>query len=155
MKDNQIISQIHLTIPEGKELNISTKVKGNVPYHFSYGNGMNNKRINVEPIDAIEQFETFTPQEWYVFKLLKQEALFWDIDIGKYVTTCKVQIDSSLLNVQDRNKFTIGYKRLESKSLVKRIKRGGHYMINPNLLIPTRYTTEQSEWIKLINKENT
>ena len=155
MLDTKIISQLSLTVPEGKELSISTKTKGTVPYHFCYGNGMNNKRINVEPIDAIEQFETFTPQEWYVFKLLKQEALFWDIDIGKYVTTCKVQIDFSLLNAQDRNKFTIGYKRLESKSLVKRIKRGGHYMINPNLLIPTRYTTEQSEWIKLIKKENT
>ena len=153
MKANQIISQIHLTIPEGKELNISTKVKGTVPYHFSYGNGMNNKRINVEPIDAIEQFETFTPQEWYVFKLLKQEALVWDMDDGRYITTCKVQINSKSLNAQDRNKFSIGYKRLDTKLLVKRTKRGGHYMINPNLLIPTKYNAEQAEWLKL-TKDN-
>lgn len=149
MTDTQIISQISLTVPEGKELNISTKIKGTVPYHFSYGNGKFNKRINVNPIDAIEQFETFTPQEWYVFKLLKQEALIWDMDEGKYITTCKVQINPKVLTAQDRNKFTIGYKRLETKQLVKRIKRGGSYMINPNLLIPTKYNTEQAEWLAL------
>ena len=152
MSDKQIISQISLTIPEGKELSISTKAKGTVPYHFCYGNGMKNKRINMQPIDAIEQFETFTPQEWYVFKLLKQEALYWDMDEGKYITTCKVQINPKLLNAQDRNKFTIGYKRLESKSLVRRIKRGGHYMINPNLLVPSKYLREQSDWDSLSTK---
>lgn len=98
---------------------------------------------------AIEQFETFTPQEWYVFKLLKQEALVWDIDEGKYITTCKVQINPKALTAQDRNKFTIGYKRLETKQLVKRVKRGGSYMINPNLLIPTKYNAEQAEWLTL------
>lgn len=149
MTDTQIISQISLTVPEGKALSISTKTKGTVPYHFSYGNGKLNKRINVNPIDAIEQFETFTPQEWYVFKLLKQEALVWDMDEGKYVTTCKVQINPKVLTAQDRNKFTIGYKRLETKQLVKRVKRGGSYMINPNLLIPTKYNAEQAEWLTL------
>lgn len=149
MSDKQIISQISLTIPEGKELSISTKAKGTVPYHFCYGNGMNNKRINMQPIDAIDQFETFTPQEWFVFKLLKQEALYWDMDEGKYITTCKVQIKPNLLDAQGRNKFTIGYKRLEAKSLVKRIKRGGYYMINPNLLIPSKYLREQYEWDSL------
>ena len=153
MSDKQIISQISLTVPEGKELSISTKSKGVAPYHFSYGNGMMNKRINVEPIDALAQFKTFTPQEWYVIELLQQEALVWDIDDGKYVTTCKVHINPRTLNAQDRNKFTIGYKRLESKSLVKRVKRGGSYMINPNLLIPTKYNAEQAEWLKL-TKDN-
>jgi hypothetical protein len=152
MSDKKSITQLNVTIPEGHIASVKTTINKSVPYYFNFGNGMYNKRIAMETIDAVEQFETFTPQEWFVFKLLKEDVLQLD-DNNKYISSCIVQIDPTKLDAQERNKFTIGYKRLSSKSLVKRIKRGGHYMINPGLLIPKNYSTEIIKWNNLI-KDN-
>jgi predicted transcriptional regulator of viral defense system len=44
-----------------------------------------------------------------------------------------------------KNMLSAGYKELYEKGLVRRVKRG-HYMINPNALIPLDYEEAKKVW---------
>jgi len=153
--DKSIIAQVSINVPEGKELEVNLVdkvVKVYTPYYTKLGNGKDNRRVGMKAINAIEVFSKFTPQEWFVFKMLVNESLVMD-DKFKYYTTCKVvipKIVQSKLSATDKVVFTKGYQRLRDKRMVLRVKRGGSYMINPGLVVPSKYNEEIKEWSELV-----
>ncbi len=132
---------------------LKKKKKTYSPYVFRFGNGANNSFLfrnekRYKPMDAIEIMSTFTPQEWRFIKLLKDEMNVQDEEYKVY-TTCSVKIDTKGLTPKDRKVFSTAYKRLHEKDIVRRIKRGGYYMINPNFIVPRDYKTELQNYYDL------
>ena len=103
--------------------------------------GGTNMPINT--IDALEVMSTFSPQEWYVINLLK------NVGLVHYDSETKRSYSSNIVSLKgidyDKRKFSIGYKRLHDKDLVKRIKRQ-EYIINPLFIMPTYFEKEYKLW---------
>lgn len=148
MSDTSITS-LSVKIPEGKELNIGIMSKKVYPNRYQIGSGMQNKRIDTEPMDAINIMSTFTPQEWFVINTLKEVSGLLKLDDEyKYYSSCIVSIKGNNLTDNQRNQFSTGFKRLRDKNIVRRIKRQ-EYIINPDFIIPTKYNTEMNIWNSL------
>ena len=142
MKDNKSISQLNINLPEGKELYAVVRSKVVRPNYYQLGSGMNKKLIENNPIDAITKLLHMTPQEAFVIETLKDvtELIHFD-DNNRYYSSNIVSIAYTTFSNTNKVRFSIGYKRLRGKDLVRRIKRQ-EYIINPNLIIPTYYEKE-------------
>ena len=151
---NKSITNINLILPEEKEIVISSKKREHIPGFIMIGNGIGKRMRDgalMEPIDALDLFQTFSPQEWFVFNTLRKYCIKKDEITNKYYTTCKVKIEP-IRESNDKKRFKEGYKRLKEKNVVLRLKRGGWYFINPNIIIPTCYENELIEYITLMKK---
>jgi hypothetical protein len=117
-------------------------------YRISVGSHFRgrNMQIPIKTIDALDVMSKFTPQEWYVINLLKDVGLIhYDSDENRSYSSNIV----SLKGVEyDKRKFSIGYKRLHDKDLMKRIKRQ-QYIINPLFITPTYFDKEYKIWKSL------
>ncbi len=142
MEDNKIISQLNINLPEGKELYAGVRNKAIRPNYYQLGSGMNKKALERNSIDAIRELLHMTPQEAFVVEKLKSvNGLICLNEDSKYYSSCMVSIKYLNMNQKDKNRFSIGYKRLRAKDLVRRIKRQ-EYIINPDLIVPTYYEKE-------------
>ena len=132
---------------------LKKKTRGYAPYVFRISNGSLNSYLSrnekrYTQMDAIDIMSTFTPQEWRFIKLLKEKMNIQD-DEYKIYTTCTVKIDTREFTSQDRNVLSTAYKRLFEKDIVRRVKRGGYYMINPNFIVPRDYKAELHDFYDL------
>ena len=108
---------------------IQKKVKSNRPRF---------KAIGARKMDGIKILTEMTVPEAYVFNMLKDFMDYRD----------NISHISPLTNQIDKNKFSKGYRLLNSKSLVKRIRRTV-YMINPDLIQPKEYESAVLRWEEL------
>jgi hypothetical protein len=98
------------------------------------------------PLDFIDLMSEMTPQELWTIKFLKDNLILLSERVSgkiKYRTTCRSIIKTSNLSSAEQQKFKKGYKRLNAKNLVKRIKRQ-HYILNPDFFIPHYYNEEKT-----------
>jgi len=159
---NKIVTNLSLEIAEDKELVVKTKNIAKKPPYIMLGRRfLDMKRfkldenIEIELIDTINLFSSFTPQEWFTFKILINNTIYRDPVLHSIYTTCKINIDlkKCLDNKTKINRFSIGFKRLEEKGVVLRIKKGGHFFINPLIVIPKFFEIEFKEWRELTAKQ--
>ncbi len=142
MKDNKSISQLNINLPEGKELYAGVRNKVVRPNYYQLGSGMSKKLLEHNPVDAIIELLHMTPQEAFVIETLKKVCGFVHLDDdNRYYSSDIVSMKYVALSSTNKVRFSIGYKRLREKDLVRRIKRQ-EYIINPNLIIPTHYEKE-------------
>lgn len=136
---NTIISQINLN--EDEELVVSTKKKKAIkPNFYMIGNGTMNK-YRIKSIDLVQAVTEMTKVEQRVIILIKDLVTFDNTDGVVYVKFSKDE-------KQQQKKFLEGYKLLEKKELVRRVKPS-HYMVNPSALIPTDYEAAKLLWNSL------
>jgi hypothetical protein len=149
MKDNESITQIRATIPEGYRIDMALKRRGIVPGYWMIGTGRRNVKMKIKTIDAIETMSKLTPQEWKVLQILKEDILKYDELNNKMYSSCHVSYEPKLLTPTQKAQFYTGTKRLIERGLIIREKRK-HYMINPAFIIPTHYDKEETEWLELV-----
>ncbi len=143
------IANINLSLPKGKQANISIVNQEPKPYYYMVGNGNRNNFLGKghSPMNAIDELTSMTPQELWVIKLMN--ANLRPLEYGdKMITTSKVFINTSEFSNSEKQKFTKGYQRLRSKDIIRREKRQ-HYMFNPNFFIPKLYDLELEFYLTL------
>ncbi len=149
--DTKSITTVNIELPEGNNIILSSKKKGFVPsyYRICQGNIYREGNIMKQSLDAYELMSTFTPQEWYVLNTLKQIGfVHYDTKFNKHYSSNIISTKSLKLNSTQKNQFSTGYKRLNSKNIIKRIKRQ-LYIINPDFQIPTNYKNEKETYEQL------
>ena len=129
--DNNIIQLPNLKL--GEELVISTRKTTKKPRFTMIGNDM-------KSLDLIAQF---TKPEAFTFIHLK--------DNRDYESNI-VEFSTAGLTATEKVVFSKGYKALEEKNLIIRIKKGrpSIYLFNPDFIIPKDYEIAK---IKYINKK--
>ena len=100
-------------------------------------------------MDAVQELINMNESEGFFFKLLVDEHTYFDLDAKKYISTSIVNIDTSKLSNTEKNKITRGFKSLEKKNIVRRVKRGGHYCINPTMLVVDEFNKEYDYYMSL------
>lgn len=129
-----------ITMEANEELTVtSRKNKYDYPPFFMSGNGGTN--LNGQSIDLISTLCTFTKPEQMAFIKLT-EQLECIKDSRKAHNLCVVKIKDL---GKEQQSFKIGIKKLIDKGLVRRAQKE-HYMINPDLIITTKYTEDKIEW---------
>jgi len=129
-------SIIHLPdLKQGEEYVINTKKKSKKPKFTMTGDEM-------KSLDIIAQF---SKPEALVFIKLK--------DNRDYISNI-TEFSTGSLSPTDKVRFSIGYKALEEKELVIRLKKGlpSIYLFNPDFIIPNDYETAKQKWNKRKNK---
>ena len=127
---NQIIQVSDLNQNEYYE--IKKKTLNKKPRFTMLGNKM-------QSLDIIADFNK---PEAFAFKLLKNQREYED-NISLF--------DTGSLSSTDKVVFYKGYKSLEQKNLIKRIKKGrpSKYIFNPNFIIPNDYDESLNIWNKI------
>jgi len=144
---DKIISNIQLAIPENRILEHRLVQIEEKPRYYKIGNGRRNTFMGKGhiPLDAIKIMSEMTPQELWLINLLKDNIKLKEEKTSsglKFRTSCISVIKSSKLSSSEKQKLKTGYKRLNQKNIVKRIKRE-HYIINPDFIIPHFYQEEK------------
>ena len=135
MKDSKS-SIVQVPLKSGEELKIrKVKQSEKKPDFRMIGRNL----IKECSMEAVEILVDFTPQEARVFK-----ELFSSID---YITNICIASNYSKTNTQ-KVQFSVGYKRLNEKNVVKRMSKGivSKYMINPDIIIPKDYEYAKKKW---------
>jgi hypothetical protein len=127
---------------EDNEVLVKKKIANRSPNYFRIGNGTMNKH-KIESINLLEEAMNATkPAQWLLKSIIK------GIEYGNdYNPVVEVKAVTEV----DKVYLKKGYAELSSKDLVRRIKRG-HYMINPNALIPNDYEAGLIIWAASSNK---
>lgn len=108
------------------------------PNYIRLGNGTMNKH-KIESIDLLtEQVTMSTAGRWLI--ALISRSINWQNDYNPVV-----KIVNKNLTPTEKDYLKDGFKELKEKDLVRRIKQG-HYMINPNALIPLDYPEALKIW---------
>ena len=131
--------------------NLLNKSKGvnlpHLPFHtltdttgdyYRVGNGTMNKH-KIQSIDLLEEVMAMSKPAQMVVRLIKDQITY-DRDYNPVV-----KISRKTLTKSEQNYLDKGLKELFAKDLVRRIKQG-HYMINPNALIPPNYEEALALW---------
>jgi len=128
-----IIQQITL---EDNEVLVKKKIRAATPNYFRVGNGTMNKH-KMESINITKEGMASTkPAQWLINRVM--DGVGYDNDYSPIV---KVVANSDT----EKKYLKLGYKEMHEKGLVRRVKRG-HYMINPNALIPLDYEEAKEIW---------
>jgi len=146
------VQNLNITIPKGKKLKIGFENEQvSKPSYIMVGSGYITHK-GTQSMDYTKELLAMTPQEGFVFNLLIDNR---DVpnEAKPYIKSNYSYIDNSKLTKSEKKKVYEGYKRLKSKDLVIRIKRG-HYLINPKLVISNDsfWEKEMLDYAKL--KEN-
>ena len=155
--NNKTIARLDCEIPEGTMAEIRPVRIEERPRYYKVGNGKRNTfmKKKYEPIDAVDAMSVMTPQELWTLKLVKDNLILIEERVNgkkKYRTSCKAVILSAELTDGEKQKLKTGFKRLQDKGLVRRVKRQ-HYMLNPNFLIPHYYEEEMELYTTLPGSE--
>ena len=131
MKDKHSIQLPHFN--RDKEYVTTRRSKEKKPRFTMIGNKMK----------SIEIIADFGKPEAFTFKLL-QANRNWDDNVTYFST-------KELTNTE-KVVFSKGYKMLNAKNLLTRIKKGAEsiYMFNPNFIIPNEYDKALSKWTNLL-----
>lgn len=140
MKDVVIVAQVSLN--ENETL-VKKKMRILQPNYYKIGNGTMNKD-GIQAIDLIDVLmDCSRPAQW-VFRQLKAQ-IKWDPYENRISYVAIIQ--RKTLSKADEKKFDRGISELIGLDLVRRLKPG-HYIINPNALVPDSYET----WIRVWNR---
>ena len=95
--------------------------------------------MGVENMKAIYLLADLTRPEAFVFKKLESLRDYRDN---------MLEFSTATLSSTDKVVFVKGFKGLETKEIVKRIKRGSPsiYMFNPDFILPLEYTDAIALW---------
>jgi hypothetical protein len=133
------MTEIHLK--PGYDLK-QIKHKVDRPSFDMVGNGKMNHKLKVQSIDLLQEVAEMNSDEKFCFFMIK-DKITWDEYDKKYI--CQVRIYSKHMTQGERNMFSRGFKLLNHKDIVRRVKRGT-YMINPSALIPKDFEHEWKIW---------
>ena len=102
--------------------------------------GLKNRKIEkrrTTPMKVINGVEALldmnATEAWFFKMLLKGMQQIHPVTLAHY-TTVRVKIDVSKFTSSEKVMSAKAYKSLRSKDIVRRIKRGGHYCINPTVI---------------------
>ena len=127
MKDDKIITQITLN---KDEVLLKKKVYSDRPLFRPLFRSDDMR-------DATMMLLDMSTAEQYVMKMIIPKL--------DYTTNCVV-INLRFNTAIDKNKFSLGYKRLKDKHILIRYVKE-HYMVNPDFIIPMKYYEEcKQKW---------
>lgn len=116
-----------------------------MPNYFMVGNGTMN-RHKIFGIDLLKELANSSKAgQWLLLKI--KDGINYDNDYNPVVNIVSKELTSTEVQYLKR-----GYAELVAKDLVRRIKQG-HYMINPNALIPPNYDEAIKVWDEAGKKE--
>lgn len=132
--DNKTKTVVYLRKDESVEIK---KTKTRKPGFYMIGNGIGGREM--EKIDFIDEIiKSSTAGQWLIAKI--KDALCLRSDRG-YIA----EIRNSDLTTYEKKTLATGFKELEARNLIVRIK-ANNYMINPNALIPNEYEEAIALW---------
>jgi hypothetical protein len=115
------------------------------PDYIMIGDGTVNED-GVKSIDLLDiVIEISKAGQWLLLKI--KDGINYDNDYNPVVNIVSKELTSTEVQYLKR-----GYAELVVKDLVRRIKQG-HYMINPNALIPPNYDEAIKVWDEASKKE--
>ena len=145
------LNSVNIVIPNKKRLVAEFKSITAKPYFFMVGNGKRNNLLGrkAKAMDLITEMAHMTPQELYLVEdmrnnLIMNEATKEDGSNFEFPTNIAL-ITGSTRTSAEKQKIKAGYKRLNSKDIVRRVKRE-HYMFNPVFIIPYDYDDSILIW---------
>jgi hypothetical protein len=121
------------------------KIKANRPSFDMVGNGKMNHNINVKSIDLLQEVADMNSDEKFCFFQIK-DKIEWSTYDNRFLY--QIRIFSKDYTQSKRNMFNRGFKSLNQKDIVRRVKRGT-YMINPSALIPNNFDEAWDIWTSL------
>lgn len=124
-----------IILEDGEGL-VKVKARKPSPNYFRVGNGTMNKS-KIQSIDFIREVAFASKAAQFLLLSIK-DGIGYGND---YHHVVKVQGTTK----HEKNMISAGYKELVARDLVRRVKRG-HYMINPNALIPIDYEQALKDW---------
>ena len=133
------MTTIHL---EPDEAIKKIKINNKKPNFYMIGKGTMNHELKVKSIDLLNEAMKMTSDEKFTFNKIRN-GIEWDIYDKKYIYAVKIK--SKNYTPSQKVIFSRGYKALNEKDIVRRIKRGT-YMINPSALIPKNFEEEWKKW---------
>ncbi len=123
------------SLDEGEEIIVSRKKRSK--------NKIDNWRAI--KMDAIDLMTKMKPQELFVVSLMNKKM--------DYRTNCFV-VRGKELSSGDSQKFKAGFKMLNTKGVLKRIKRE-HYIVSPEFVVPlSEYSDVNIAWNMLVSGNN-
>jgi len=103
----------------------------------------------IQTIDIVDAMAEMTSAEIFCFKTIYdkvKKSIRYTEDCGRYKCKFDYIVKISIKDKQNQKKFLSGFKSLESKDIIRRIKRG-YYMISPYMLIDSNGVQEYNEKI--------
>ena len=131
LESDEMMKTHQIVLPAGKKLVVENDGKMK-PSFIMVGSGNKNKESRAHSMDYTEELLNMTKPEGFMFKLLMKNRN--NVDEFGYKKSNITHIDSSTLNVTEKQYIKIAYKTLREKDLVVRYKRGS-YIINPRLVV--------------------
>lgn len=134
-------SILHITLEKDESLH---KVKNKIlkqPNYFKTGDGTMNKH-HIKSVDLLKEMDNMTSNS-RKFLLMIKDGMIFNTELNSRTFIVKVIGETNY----QKKIIKEGYKELNSKDLVRRVKRG-YYMLNPNA-ITTNYEAQINEWNKL------
>lgn len=129
----------HIQLDDNEYLiKVKDKPTKKEPNYYRIGNGTMNKH-KIQSIDLVEEVMNMSKPAQFLLKLIK-DKINWE---NGYNPVVKIVYKS--LTKTEQTYMDKGFKELKEKDLVRRIKQG-HYMINPNALIPLDYPEALKIW---------
>lgn len=125
-------------IGKGDKLHIHTTKVDKRPNHYQTGRNEMNKH-GLKGIDLMDELVASTKAEQFLLIAIKNGIGY--SNEYHYV----VRLRPSEYTVYQQKLLLEGYQGLFKRNLVRRVKRG-HYMINPNALIPMEYKEAVEFW---------
>ena len=113
------------------------------PNYFMIGNGTMNKQ-KMYAIDLLTELANSTKAEQFILLSIKDGICYGN----DYNPVVKVIGETET----QKQYIKLGYKSLEARGLVLRIKKS-YYMINPNALIPPDYEAALQVWEEAVKKQ--
>ena len=133
-------SIVQITLDDNEYLvKTRNKVVKREPNYRRVGNGTMNK-YGMQSIDLLEEVMNMSKAAQFVIKKIK-DGISYETNYNPVVRLSRKTFTKSEQNYLDK-----GFKELQEKDLVRRIKQG-HYMINPNALIPIKYEEALEIWL--------
>lgn len=134
---NETKTPVVVYVSPGESVKVQeTQLKNKEPNYLRIGNGTMNKH-NIQAIDLLKELADSSKAEQYLLLAIK-DGITWE---NKYSPIVRVLGDTTT----QKQYIKSGYKSLNERNLVRRIKRG-YYMINPNALIPIDYEQAIKDW---------
>jgi hypothetical protein len=125
-----------IILNDGEILVKQKAYKSKTPNYFRIGNGTMNKQ-GTFAIDLITEVAMASKAGQFLLLAIKNNIIY----DNNYSPVVKVIAETK----HQKNMLSAGYKEMHEKGLVRRVKRG-HYMINPNALIPLDYEEAKEIW---------
>ena len=141
--DNSTIDNLNIedfTLEKTVITDLEKKKPRKIPNFYMIGITVTNKH-GLKGIDLIDEVINSSKAAQYTIKWIK-DAITYGNRNGV------VKIEMKELNNVQQQQFQKGFKELNEKNLMRRVKRS-HYMINPNALIPSEYDEAMDIWSSL------